>query len=482
MEKHMTKMFNFTGVMIQFILNNQLVETNLPGGSILLDFIRGDQHLKGTKIGCREGDCGACTVLSGSLSDNDHVHYKTITSCLTPIINVHGKHIVTVEGIGIEAELNQVQKSMLEHNATQCGFCTPGFVMAFSGYALNKETSITGIRESISGNICRCTGYKSIEKAAVNIFEQLKHSPKGRSLDWLIKQRFIPKYFQKIPEQLKKIVPLSPLKAGVLVGGGTDLYVQKAEELQGMEAIPLNQIKGLTDVFQNGTKLTIGAGLTASDMLNNELVMTALPRLKEFFQLVSSQVIRNMGTLGGNLVNASPIGDLSVLFLALNADITLLNLDTESSRKLPLKEFFKDYKKIALQKDELIQSLAIETGKTMAVNFEKVSKRTYLDIASINCAISIQLKGDEIKEIHLAAGGVAPIPKYLKNTCEFLTDKKLNAENLRKAHCVMKEEIAPISDIRGSAAYKRLLLRQLFYAHFIRLFPNRVKSSELLNV
>jgi len=168
--------------------------------------------------------------------------------------------------------------------------------------------------------------------------------------------------------------------------------------------------------------------------------------------------------------------------LALNADITLLNLDTESSRKLPLKEFFKDYKKIALQKDELIQSLAIETGKTMAVNFEKVSKRTYLDIASVNCAISIQLKGDEIKEIHLAAGGVAPIPKYLKNTCEFLTDKKLNAENLRKAHCVMKEEIAPISDIRGSAAYKRLLLRQLFYAHFIRLFPNRVKSSELLNV
>jgi xanthine dehydrogenase small subunit len=478
----MAKLFNFTGVMIQFILNNKPIATDLPGGTILLDFIRKEAHLPGTKTGCREGDCGACTVLDGRLKPDNKVHYQSITSCLTPIINVHGKHIVTIEGLNLKNNLNQVQHAMKEHNATQCGFCTPGFVVAFTGYTLNKETSIQGIRESISGNICRCTGYKSIEKAAVDIFSHIKVQPKGRSLDWLIKHHFIPDYFKEIPARLQQIEPITSTQAGIVVGGGTDLYVQKADQLLTSDLLPVQSRPALHGIQQIQSKLIIGAGCTPSDLLNSDLLMKYFPQFNQFFQLISSQVIRNMGTLGGNFVNASPIGDLSIIFLALNADLTLINLKTQQSRNLPLREFFIDYKKTALQPDELIQSISIEPHQGKLLNFEKVSKRTYLDIASVNSAMSIHLSGNEIKEIHLSAGGVAPIPKYLKNTCAFLKGKELNTENIRKAHCVLKEEITPINDVRGSAEYKRLLLRQLFYGHFIRLFKNKVNPTELLNL
>jgi len=468
--------------MIQFILNNQLITTDLPGGTILLDFIRQEEHLPGTKIGCREGDCGACTVLEGSLSPDKQVHYQTITSCLTPIANVHGKHIVTVEGLTPEKELNRVQQAMKAHNATQCGFCTPGFVVAFTGYTLNKDTSIKGLRNSISGNICRCTGYKSIEKAAVQIFEEIKNGPKSRSLPWLIKHHFVPEYFQHMAARLEEIAPQPTHQQNFLVGGGTDLYVQKAVLLRDQEVMPVRKYPDLHLLAKTKSKLTIGAGLTPSNLLDSKLVMADFPRFQEFFQLVSSQVIRNMGTIGGNLVNASPIGDLSVLFLALNADVDLVNLNNNQLRTIPLKKFFLDYKKTALHADEIIRSVTVETSPSKLINFEKVSKRTHLDIASVNSALCIKMSGNKIAEIHLSAGGVAPIPLYLKNTCEFLTGKDLSEENIRKAHCVLKEELSPISDVRGSAEYKRLLLRQLFYAHFIRLFPNKIRPLTLLNM
>jgi len=468
--------------MIQFILNSQLITTDLPGGTILLDFIRKEEHLPGTKIGCREGDCGACAVLEGSLGSDKQVHYQTITSCLTPIANVHGKHVVTVEGLTTNKELNQVQRAMKTHNATQCGFCTPGFVVAFTGYTLNKDTSIKGLRDSISGNICRCTGYKSIEKAANQIFEEIKNGPKSRSLPWLIKHHFVPQYFQDIPSRLEEIAHQPTHNKDIIVGGGTDLYVQKAELLYQRDLMPVRDIPGLQDVVQTKSKLTLGAGLTPTHLLENKLVMAAFPKFQEFFQLVSSQVIRNMGTIGGNMVNASPIGDLSVLFLALNADVELLNLKSNLLHTIPLKKFFLDYKKTALQTDEIIRSVTVDNSPARLINFEKVSKRTHLDIASVNSAMSIKMNGNEMAEVHLSAGGVAPVPLYLKNTCAFLTGKTLNEENLRKAHCVLKEEIAPISDVRGSAKYKRLLLRQLFYAHFIKLFPNKIKPLTLLNM
>ena len=181
--------------MIQFILNSKVIKTSTNSGMTLLDFVRYEQRLTGTKIGCREGDCGACTVLVGTL-ENDKISYQSITSCISPLGNAHGKHIVTVEGTNLKDKLTTAQSAMKDNYATQCGFCTPGFVVSLTGFALstNKKNYEHAI-DAISGNICRCTGYKSIEKAAQQVCEKFEFSETEISLEWLIENEFIPEYF-----------------------------------------------------------------------------------------------------------------------------------------------------------------------------------------------------------------------------------------------------------------------------------------------
>lgn len=226
--------------MIRFIINEKEIATDLPPGMVLLDFIRYHQHLMGTKIGCREGDCGACTILVGELS-NDELQYHTVTSCLMPIGNAEGKHIVTIEGINYKEGLNPIQQAMADAGATQCGFCTPGFVMSLAGFCLDdkpatKENAIA----AIDGNICRCTGYKSIEKAAAHVAEKLKD--KKEAISFVTEQKILPEYFSGLKERLQHLG--GRINAGALkdvaaakerphfVGGGTDLYVQKHDEMK----------------------------------------------------------------------------------------------------------------------------------------------------------------------------------------------------------------------------------------------------------
>jgi xanthine dehydrogenase small subunit len=188
-----------------------------------------------------------------------------------------------------------------------------------------------------------------------------------------------------------------------------------------------------------------------------------------------------MGTLAGNLVNASPIGDLSIFFLALNADVFLIGVDGKK-RSIPLREFFVDYKKLAKRKDELIEKIRFRIPeKKTFFNFEKVSKRQFLDIASVNSAVSFKLKDNIFKEVHLSAGGVGPVPLYLGKTVAFLEGKEASLKTLLDANSVLQKEIAPISDVRGSADYKRLLLRQLFFAHFNELIPEKINQAEFIH-
>jgi xanthine dehydrogenase small subunit len=191
--------------MLNFVVNNKEVRTSMPAGSSLVDFIRNELHLYGTKIGCREGDCGACTILVGEIKDNE-LHYQTMNSCLMPLGNADRKHIVTIEGIN-GPELSPVQAAILDNNGTQCGFCTPGFVMSFYGFCLDsgKEKNLANAVEAISGNICRCTGYKSIEKAAAAVVEKLQLMNGAKTMEWLVKNKFLPAYFSAIPGKLKKI-------------------------------------------------------------------------------------------------------------------------------------------------------------------------------------------------------------------------------------------------------------------------------------
>src|SRR5262245_33055826 len=184
--------------MIQFVLNSQTIKTSLPPGSTVLDFVRYHRRLVATKIGCREGDCGACTILVGALEDQsaggngEALVYRAMTSCLMPLCNAEGKHIVTVEGISGK-ELSPAQQAMVDTNATQCGFCTPGFVMSLTGFLLNENaSSIEEAIKSIDGNICRCTGYKSIERATSILCDKINGKPVLNTIDWLVKNNFIP--------------------------------------------------------------------------------------------------------------------------------------------------------------------------------------------------------------------------------------------------------------------------------------------------
>ena len=465
--------------MVKFILNNNKIETEKLTGSLLLDFVRYDKTLTGTKIGCREGDCGACTVLIGDLIDGQ-MNYKQVTSCLTPLGNVQGKHVVTIEGLNME-DLSPVQKCMVNESGTQCGFCTVGFVVSLTGFCLsNSEPSYKDAIAAIDGNICRCTGYKSIERAAKHITGSLTGKDQNETIQWLVDQAFIPSYFNQIPGMLKELSPVKdPHRNGTLVGGGTDLYVQKYDQLidQDVNLIANSSELRFTDV-QNGV-CSLGAGNTATDLLESDDLQAMFPQLAEHLKLVASSPIRNIATLGGNFVNASPIGDFTVFFLALDSILTLT--ENNQNRTIYLKDFYKGYKDLAKTAGEIISAIAFDIpDRNTEFNFEKVSKRITLDIASVNTAVQLSVSDNKITQIHLSAGGVAPIPLYMGKTCTFLRGKELTPRNIKSAHEVLQSEISPISDVRGSAEYKRILLRQLYYAHFIKLFPNQFTLEQLI--
>jgi len=464
--------------MIEFILNNDIIRTDIKTGTTLLSFIRENQGLKGTKSGCKEGDCGACTVLSGELNENGDMDYKSIVSCLTPLANAHNKHIVTVEGLNLKNELNIAQLAIKEHHGTQCGFCTPGFVVSLTNFAIDKNT-ITTAKDHISGNICRCTGYKSIEKAAESIEHQLKHKNINDDLNWLIENKFIPTYFKEIPSKLQKLNTIQPKVDGQLIAGGTDINVRFANEMADQNINPTNNFVSKEISFKEKI-CTIGAGATVSDIYNNEILNKYFPDLKKHLKLVSSMQIRNMGTIAGNFVNASPIGDMSIFFLALDADIEIENKD-KTRRNIKLKEFFKDYKQFDLSENEVIQNIKFELPDNNSFfNFEKVSKRTHLDIASVNTSINLKVIDNLINNADISIGGVAAIPKYLGKTSGFLKNKKLTIETIIEAQNILQKEISPIDDIRGTSQYKRILARQLFYAHFIELFPKEFKLESFI--
>ncbi|HEY4111057.1 FAD binding domain-containing protein [Puia sp.] len=472
--------------MVKFVLNNKFIRSDDPPATLLLDLIRYREHLTGTKIGCREGDCGACTVLIGELK-GDRVVYRSATSCLTAIGNVHNKHVVTIEGINREdgGDLNFLQQAICEEGASQCGFCTPGFLVSMTGFCLNEnEPTRAAAIAAVDGNICRCTGYKSIERALAKLTTLLATRTSSDVLEFAISQKILPGYFTSIPRRLAQLalepngvlhgVPATDARDSatsnpIFLGGGTDLYVQQPERMVRSHPAFLNIDPSLQQITESAGELRIGGGVTVTQLLESPLIHRAFPHFPHYARLISSTPIRNIATVAGNFVNASPIGDLSVFFLALDARITLS--DGSTRRVLPLNKFFKSYKTLDKGPGEYVESVHLATPQpNTRFNFEKVSKRTCLDIASVNTAIQLTVDGDTIRQAHCSAGGVGPIPLYLQKTSQFLAGHQISAALVDAAIDSALTEISPISDVRGTAEYKRLLLGQLIKAHFITLF------------
>lgn len=470
-------------VQLKFICNKEIISGDFNPAMTVLDFLRNMKELKGTKEGCREGDCGACTVLVGKLTGN-YVHYKNINSCLLPLGDIDGKHLVSIEGLNIDG-MNLFQQFLVSNGGTQCGFCTPGFVMSFAAYLLTSDVfDLKTAKDYLTGNLCRCTGHKGILSSAEEVIDILKkkevHSDR---LKFLSDNKLIPEYFGLVASKLKQIAKTKSLHSydGVkqIVSGGTDIYVQKGETILNIDISLISEMFSDEKVKIFGDDCVVSAAASVADLESSAIFNRMFPDFKNIAELFGSRQIRYRATVGGNINNASPIGDLTIFFLSLNATITLLAKGI--SREIFLKDYFKGYKTLDKNADEIMTKLTFRIPvSTIKNSFEKVCKRKYLDIASVNTAFSCSVSENKFKDVHISAGGVAPVPLYLGKTSQLIEGKEINIENINRAIEYVQEEISPISDVRGSEDYKKLLLRNLMYAHFIKLFPEVINEEVLI--
>ena len=438
-------------------INNKKVEvTNVYHDITLLDWLRNYHKITGTKEGCAEGDCGACSVIINKKNKEDS---KPINSCLVRLGQVIGSNITTIEGLGCDKNPHPLQMAFSNEYASQCGYCTPGFIISGvslinSGKVVNNDT----INDAISGNLCRCTGYSPIIKAIKSVSDRKTKLKKVEIINEEKKVRFGNITYLK-PNNLKELKDYLEVKSFQFIGGGTDLNLQRPiiNEKEN-NIICLSSIKELNFIKKFKEKMVLGGAVTIENFLDS--VRSKMPELIEILQRFGSPQIRNQGTIGGNLCTSSPIGDLAPLLMVLNSDINVFGKN--GIKKTNIKNFFKGYRKNILKKDEIILSIEIPyPNKKNKIFSWKLSKRYDQDISTISLAINIQTQKNIIKEIQMAAGGVAATPKSLDKLCKSMLEEKLDdaidfaIENLDKF-------IQPISDLRGSSHYRLEAMKGLF--------------------
>ena len=438
-------------------INNKKVEVkNVYHDITLLDWLRNYHKITGTKEGCAEGDCGACSVIINKKNKEDS---KPINSCLVRLGQVIGNNITTIEGLGCDKNPHPLQMAFSNEYASQCGYCTPGFIISGvslinSGKVVNNDT----INDAISGNLCRCTGYSPIIKAIKSVSDRKTKLKKVEIINKEKKVRFGNITYLK-PNNLKELKDYLEVKSFQFIAGGTDLNLQRPiiNEKEN-NIICLSSIKELNFIKKFKEKMVLGGAVTIENFLDS--VRSKMPELIEILQRFGSPQIRNQGTIGGNLCTSSPIGDLAPLLMVLNSDINVFGKN--GIKKTNIKNFFKGYRKNILKKDEIILSIEIPyPNKKNKIFSWKLSKRYDQDISTISLAINIQTQKNIIKEIQMAAGGVAATPKSLDKLCKSMLEKKLDdaidfaTENLDKF-------IQPISDLRGSSHYRLEAMKGLF--------------------
>lgn len=468
----------------QLILNADLVQADVIPVLSVLDYLRDHQRLTGTKEGCRVGDCGACNVLVGELAEG-RLSYQPMTACLVPVGELEGKHLVTIEGLN-DARLTTVQAMLHDCGASQCGYCTPGFVMSLTAWILDPSRSLDadGLEDAISGNLCRCTGYRPIKQAARQIAAQLRSLDlEADRIQLLCKHFGMPDYFLGIEARLQQLEKTrSPAAATVMkdtiVAGATDLYLQQDKDLRDIPVRLPARSSGHAPVHVVDGEITIDASMTFEVFFNNPVINKLLPDIHRYRKQIASWPVRCRATLGGNLCNASPVADLACLMLALEASIDLAG--SSGLRSMPLKTFYSGYKQLNKLPDEIITTIRIPRhAANTRINWLKVSKRFSLDIATLCSAMKIEHKGKRIVRGKLVFGGVAGIPLCLEKAGHLLEGREISLQTILAVAAMAQTEVSPISDVRGSAAYRRLLVRQMIIAHFIQQFPEYLDEASL---
>lgn len=457
---------------VRFTLNDRQVEiVGIPPMTTLLDWLRDHRGLRGTKEGCAEGDCGACTVVLEREGRRDAVN-----SCIILLGQLDGQSVRTVEGLrGVDGAPHPVQSAMAEADATQCGFCTPGFVMSALAFSTGGGTSDPdAIHEALAGNLCRCTGYRPIVEAMTRIAGLAVEPPPAP----LASPRTQSTTFEGVffaPRSLEELLALRAAHPEArLLAGGTDLGLLASRERKPPKAvIHLLHVPELAAITATADKITIGAAATYTDAAPT--LIEAFPALRPYLSRLGSRQIRNIGTIGGNIGTASPIGDMPPVLLALEASLTLVS--RRGAREILLDDFFLDYRKTALAPDEIIQSLSMPRlweGETF--HCDKVSKRRDQDISTVAGAYRVRIRNGKIEDARLAFGGMAATPRRAP-----AAEAALLKDGFAAAIAAIETDFKPLDDWRGSAAYRRQVAANLLRRLELRLAePGRVLEVEAL--
>lgn len=473
---------------LKFVLDGRMVEidfnkVNFRPSTTVLNYLRSLPGHRGTKEGCAEGDCGACTVVLGKLV-NRKIQYSAVDSCLLFLPAIHGKQLITVENLiiknGKKALLHPVQQAMVENYGSQCGFCTPGIVMTLLAlYKSDIKITRYNVIQSLAGNLCRCTGYDPIYKAALQSCgnrkpdqfdeqepETIKLLQKIHSNSYNLEIRTMyQNYF--LPADLQQALKLrfeNP-KAHV-VNGATDTAIRQNKFHEYLpEVLDVSTVEELRIIRETNDAYYLGAGVNIESL--KEFAELRIPELLPMLEVFASWQIRNVASIGGNLATASPIGDLIPLFIALKAKLELISLN--GTRRIEMEDFITGYRKNCLKADELIHGIIIPAQEPGIVfKTEKISTRRHLDISTLSIAMRLKTNAEnQIEEIILAYGGMAEKPKRASHVEGFLTGKTRSKEIIEQAKEYIEKDFTPISDARSGAEYRMLAAKNLLLKIFL---------------
>lgn len=471
---------------IRFILNGEdIALASLDPTETLLDFLRLKRRLTGSKEGCAEGDCGACTVLVGRLVGGK-LHYETVNACIRFVGSLNATHVVTVEHLAAkDGTLHPVQQAMVDCHGSQCGFCTPGFVMSLYGLWLTSENpSRADIERALQGNLCRCTGYEPIVKAA----EQVGHVRPSALFDPLERERAnIIARLEEIatresiaisgPDGRRLVVPgsiqgltetLAAHPKATVVAGATDVGLWVTKQMRVLDpVIFINHLEDLQKISITPDGITMGAGVSYSNALT--VLRTEIPTFGRLIERIGGQQVRNMGTIGGNIANGSPIGDSPPALIALSASVTLRS--ASGTRTMPLEEFFIDYGKQDRQPGEFVESLFVPRPKAEShVAVYKISKRRDEDISALCGAFHLETDAvGTVTHIRIAFGGMAATPKRARAVEAALYGKPFTQASVDAARDAFDLDYKPLTDWRATAEYRQLTAKNLLTRFFLEV-------------